>query len=363
MSNLAPGRFGYSTLTFITARSLLAALEARLALFVERGDALAAVLGRDHAVIGLDLEHHAAREIHLQPVMDRMLGLTHRNRRVIGDAARRLHCLLEQPIWREQTVDHAPFIRLLRRKRTAGQDDLLGAPLADRARQVLGAAGPGHDAEGYFGQRKARGLGRVKEIAAQRQFAAAGISGAVDRADDRHRTAGKGADRAFEQEMLRLPCLVGHAEALLEVAAGAECLVAGPGQEDAAIGERVAIDRIEEIQEVASHLRVHRIGDLRPVQDQQDETVALVLDLERLVAAVHSDAPARQLGHHTPTRCELRCFGDLPPRRFFRHVLAPDFAEKYGRVLPRLNRWRRIILAGGLALPTQAVWLALYNPL
>src|SRR5256885_17152642 len=81
MSNLAPGRFGYSTLTFITARSLLASLEARLALFVERGDALAAVLGRDHAVIGFDLEHHAAREVHLQPVMDRMLGLAHRNRR------------------------------------------------------------------------------------------------------------------------------------------------------------------------------------------------------------------------------------------------------------------------------------------
>src|SRR5438552_13506412 len=84
MSNLAPGRFGYSTLTFITARSLLPSLEARLALFVERGDALAAVLGRDHAVVRLDLEHHAAREIHLQPVIDRMLGPPHRNSPVIG---------------------------------------------------------------------------------------------------------------------------------------------------------------------------------------------------------------------------------------------------------------------------------------
>ena len=246
-----------------------------------------------------------------------MLGLAHRNWRVIGDAARRFHRRIEQRVGRAQPVDHAPIERLRCRERATGQDDLLGAPLADRARQVLGAAGPGHDAEGYFGQRKARGLGRVKEIAAQRQFAAAGISGAVDRADDRHRTAGKGADRAFEQEMLRLPRFVGHAEAFLEVAAGAECLVAGPGHEDAAIGERVAIDRIEEIQEVASHLRVHRIGDLRPVQDQQDEAVALVLNLERLVAAVHSDAPARQPRHHTPTRSELRCFGDLRRRAFF----------------------------------------------
>src|SRR5207237_8392325 len=109
MSNLAPGRFGYSTLTFITARSLLASLEARLALFVERGDALAAVLGRDHAVIGFDLEHHAAREIHLQPVMDRMLGLAHRNRRVVADAAWRLHRLIEQRVGRAQPVDQAPL--------------------------------------------------------------------------------------------------------------------------------------------------------------------------------------------------------------------------------------------------------------
>src|SRR6185312_11615857 len=109
-------------------------------------------------------------------------------------------------------------------KGPAGQDDLLGAPLADRARQVLRAAGPRHDAQGYLGQRKARRLGGVEKIAAQRQFAAAGIGGAVDRADDRHRAADKGTDGALEQQMLRLPGLVGHAEALLEVATGAERL-------------------------------------------------------------------------------------------------------------------------------------------
>src|SRR4051794_30383938 len=57
-------------------------LKARPALFVERGDALAPVLGRDHAVVGLDLEHHAARQIHLQPEMDRVLCLAHGDRRV-----------------------------------------------------------------------------------------------------------------------------------------------------------------------------------------------------------------------------------------------------------------------------------------
>ena len=62
--------------------------EPRFALFVERGDAFAPVFGRDHAVVGLDFEHHAAGEVHLQPVVDCVLGLPHRDRGVIGDAAR-----------------------------------------------------------------------------------------------------------------------------------------------------------------------------------------------------------------------------------------------------------------------------------
>src|SRR5271154_1981729 len=70
-------------------------LEARFALFVERGNAFAAVFGWHHAVVGLDFEHHAGGEVHLQAVMDRMLGLPHRNRRVVGDSARRFPRFLD----------------------------------------------------------------------------------------------------------------------------------------------------------------------------------------------------------------------------------------------------------------------------
>src|SRR5215467_8907408 len=58
---------------FVDHRSstLLPALEARLALFVKGQYAFAAVLGRDHSVVGLDLKHHGAAEIHLHPEMDR----------------------------------------------------------------------------------------------------------------------------------------------------------------------------------------------------------------------------------------------------------------------------------------------------
>ena len=40
----------------------------------------------------------------------------------------------------------------------------------------------------------------------------------------------------------------------------------------------IGVDRIEEGQQVAPHLGVHRIGDLRPVEGQQQEPVALVVD-------------------------------------------------------------------------------------
>src|SRR5215471_19346912 len=51
------------------------ARKARLTLFIEGAHTFAPVLGRDHPVVGLDLEHHAAREIHLHPKMNRVLGL------------------------------------------------------------------------------------------------------------------------------------------------------------------------------------------------------------------------------------------------------------------------------------------------
>src|SRR5947199_1143813 len=65
-------------------------LERGLALLVEGADALVAVLGPDQPVIGLDLEHEAVLQIHLQPVMDRLFGLADRERRVGADRRLRL---------------------------------------------------------------------------------------------------------------------------------------------------------------------------------------------------------------------------------------------------------------------------------
>src|SRR5215469_17330630 len=106
----------------------LPALETRLALFVEGQHAFAAVLGRDHSVVGLDLEHHGAAEIHLHPEMDRVLGLAHRNRRVVGDAAAGVERLFYYPPRRAEPVDHTPLIRFGGGEGPSGEDVLFRPP-------------------------------------------------------------------------------------------------------------------------------------------------------------------------------------------------------------------------------------------
>src|SRR5215469_16264776 len=149
------------------APSASASLELRLALFVEGADALAAILGRHHTIIGFDLEHHAAGKIHLQPEMNRVLRLAHGDRGVFGNAPPGLDRLVAQRTQCTDAVDHAPCERLTGAERAAGEDKLLGPPLADSARQGLRAGGAGHDAEGYFREREPRRLGGVGEVAAE----------------------------------------------------------------------------------------------------------------------------------------------------------------------------------------------------
>ena len=156
-------------------------------------------------------------------------------------------------------------------KRLAGQDQFLGAALADGARQGLGAAAAGHDAERNLGQRKARGLGGVKEIATARDLAAAAIGRTIDGADDRNRAVDQRPHHPLEDDMLARPRLVGHAAALLQVAAGAERLVARPGQNDAAQAFGIERDVLEAAHEIEAHLGVEGVGGVRPVQpDNRD---------------------------------------------------------------------------------------------
>ena len=98
-------------------------------------------------------------------------------------------------------------VRLCRRKRFARQDQFLGAALADGARQGLRAAAARHDAERDLGQREARGLGGVEEIATAGDLAAAAIGRTVDGADDRHRAVDQRPHHPLEDDMLARPLL------------------------------------------------------------------------------------------------------------------------------------------------------------
>src|SRR5579864_1142375 len=91
--------------------------EARLALLVEGADALAAVRGRDEAVIGLDLEQEPAAEVELQSGMDRLLRLAHREGRVVGDRGGGGERLVHQRLALDQAIDQTPVARVFGRKR------------------------------------------------------------------------------------------------------------------------------------------------------------------------------------------------------------------------------------------------------
>ncbi len=197
-------------------------------------------------------------------------------------------------------------------KRLAGQDQFLGAALADGARQGLCAAAAGHDAERHFGQGKTRGLGRIEEIAAARDLAAAAIGGAVDGANDRDRTVDQGPHHPLEDDMLARPRLVRHAAPLLQIAVGAESLVACACENDAAQALRIKRRVLETAHEVAAHLGVERVGRGRPIEPDDRDMLIDRLDRKRFergrarthIASQENPLPLRRI---FPTEGEGKC--------------------------------------------------------
>ena len=90
-----------------------------------------------------------------------MLGLADGDRCITGDACA-VASAAGSSSAREHFVHQTPGVSFAA-VRAAGQDQLLGAALADGARQGLRAAAAGHDAERHLGQREARILGRVEK--------------------------------------------------------------------------------------------------------------------------------------------------------------------------------------------------------
>ncbi|MGX1414304.1 hypothetical protein AB7M43_004396 [Bradyrhizobium elkanii] len=194
---------------------------------------------------------------------------------------------LQQFPWRQHPIDQPPALGLGSRERLAGQDQFLGAALADGARQILRAAATWHDAERHFGQREAC-IGRgVDKVERRRDLAAAAIGRTIDRADHGNRTAQQSAQHALEDQMLCLPGLVRHAVALLQIAPGAERLVAVSGQDHRAQPLDVGREALEQFHQIEAHLGVHRIGRFRPVQRHQQDIAITPFDLDGLEISSH----------------------------------------------------------------------------
>ena len=135
---------------------------------------------------------------------------------------------------RNDLVDEADAIGLLRADHLSGEDQLQRASLADQPRQTLRSAAAGNEPERDFGLAEFRGLHRDPDGAGHRRLAAAAEREAVDRRD--HRLA-----EVFDEieDLLSEPAgLLGlerrDLRELADVGAGDERLVAGAGQDDAA---------------------------------------------------------------------------------------------------------------------------------
>ena len=127
----------------------------------------------------------------------------------------------------------------------------------------------------------------VDEVGAQCDLHAAGIGGAIHRGNDGHGTLDDRADGALENQVLVLPLLIGHAEAFLQVAAGAEGARAGTGEHNATLLVGRGVDRVEQRKQVDAHLRVHRVGDFGAVQGDLQRMRLRFRGLQRVVRHRH----------------------------------------------------------------------------
>ena len=175
----------------------------------------------------------------------------------------------------DHAIDKTPGFRLRGAEGKAGQDQLLCPALADRAGEILRAAGSRHDAERHLGQRKPRICGGIDEIRSGGDLAAAAIGRAIDGRDQRNRAPHHRPHHPLEDRMLRLPAFVGHAVALFQIAAGAKRLVSAAGDDHGAQAFEIDRERLECFHQIEAHPRIQRVRHLRPVQRHQQDVVAM----------------------------------------------------------------------------------------
>ena len=136
-------------------------------------------------------------------------------------------------VGRDDLVDQAPALGGRGVVLAAQEPDLAGALLADDAGEVAGAEAGVEGADARAGLAELRGVRGDGQVAQHVQHVAAADRDAVDRGDDR---LGDVADQPVQVADLEQAALgravVAGLGALLQVAAGAERLLAGAGEDD-----------------------------------------------------------------------------------------------------------------------------------
>src|ERR1700693_2230765 len=147
------------------------ALELRLALFLERLDALVRVLGYEHAADRFTLDGQPEVERTAVTLRDRELRMADRDARPGGELGRVLD--RARPARGRvgiQPVDNAGVLRRGRAERGRVRDEVQSLGQPDQARQPLRAARPGKQAEIHLRQADLIcAFGGASQVACQRQ--------------------------------------------------------------------------------------------------------------------------------------------------------------------------------------------------
>src|SRR3990172_4633555 len=213
--------------------------EARLPLLSEGADPPGMVIGASGELLQRRLPGEALRQERILRVVDGTLGVSDRRGRCRGQSCRRLPRCGGEFRGRNDSVHQAGGLRLSGAERLAAEDELRRAVAAQGADQDPRRTRVRHQADAHEGLDEARLLGRVDQVARQRQRHTRACGNSVDRRDHRLRQVANGRHQRvvlIGQDTAE----VALADAAVQVGAAAE---AAPGAGDDHRPHRVVAGR------------------------------------------------------------------------------------------------------------------------
>jgi AcrR family transcriptional regulator len=245
------------------------------AAFLERGGALASVLGLDG---GPEMDVLVGPHVLERPVLlldEDALGGGDGQRSAGHDVAGEVDGGVERGARLDDAVDDAEGVQALGLDGIAGQRQLHHHVVGHAARQAQQRTGSRDESASYLGQRETRGARGDDEVAGDGHLEPAGHGVSLDGGDERllRRLAGHAREASVGIAGLHPPT------ERPQVHAGGEP-AARPGQD----GHRQPVVGVEPLQRRADGFGGHsvdRVADLRPVDREHEDTLAF-LDADRL---------------------------------------------------------------------------------